>query len=563
MNVRNGILEADCEVELIMLPEGRDMIIGLPDFAKFGFRIEGIPANTPQQLGMRADGIAMAAPEDDLPVDGLTAADLSADVAELVRVNGEIPLTSRCTHPLAELRITPDKTDPIWKNVNYVSKKDFQRVDEKITGLLDGNVIERAPDNCVNCFSLLTVPKKNGKGEKVDIRPCLDLRPLNPRLKDIDYPLPRVQDIIDNVGSVKGPEVLYTHIDIKDSYFRFRVRPEDRNWISFKWNRVHYRFKCAPFGIKSMTAQFQRVMEKIFGDLNFVAVYVDDIVVFSENREEHIEHVKTVMNRLNKWNIPIRLDKSRFGQKMVYLLGYQISGEGVQMDARKVEPIRDWPKPQTVKQLLRFLGAANYYRQFIPNFSSISSPLDKVRKQVGPLTWTSDMENSFESLKKEICKQTLPSHPDESKQYIVGTDASNCGVGAWLGQYHGQELKFISFASRSLSRSEQNYSPTKLELLGVIFALEKFKLYLLPVKFKLFTDHRALTYLFTQKHPNTMILNWFDKIMSYEFDIVHVPGTKNIMADALSRTEESVNLAALTIEHYFGINKNWKIKRKS
>lgn len=114
------------------------------------------------------------------------------------------------------------------------------------------------------------------------------------------------------------------------------------------WNRVHYRFKTAPFGIKSMTAQFQRVMEKIFGELPFMAVYVYDIVIFSEKKDSHIKHVLRVMERLNQWNIPIGQDKSRFGRRMIYLLGCQISGEGVQMDARKVEPIRNWRKPETV-----------------------------------------------------------------------------------------------------------------------------------------------------------------------------------------------------------------------
>ncbi len=184
--------------------------------------------------------------------------------------------------------------------------------------MLANNAIEEAPESAQCCFSLLVVPKKNAEGIKTDIRPCLDLRPLNTRLRDIEYPLPKIQDIIDAIGSAKRPEVLYTTLDIRDSYFRFRVRPEERNRLSFRWNGTHYRFKCAPFGVKTMTAQFQRVMDKILGDLPFVAVYVDDITIFSESRSEHILHVAEVIRRLNKWNIPIRADKSRFGQKSSY-----------------------------------------------------------------------------------------------------------------------------------------------------------------------------------------------------------------------------------------------------
>lgn len=543
--IHNGSLIADIEMEIIELPPGRDMVIGLPDFPKFGYRIEGIPSQTPG-VHLLVEDISE---EDGSPaVDGLTAEDLHASVAAHVNENTSIPLTSRCNHPLAILRIMPTGTDPIWRNVNYVSRKDHDRVTERVKELLEGNVIEEAPEDCVNCFALLTVPKKDSKGEKVDIRPCLDLRPLNPRLKDIEYPLPKIRDVIDSVGSAKGPSSIYSHIDIKDSYFRFRVLPEERNWISFKWERVHYRFKTAPFGIKSMTAQFQRVMEKIFGKLPFVAVYVDDIVIFSENRDAHITHVICVMERLNKWNIPIRKDKSRFGQKMIYLLGYQISGDGVQMDSRKVSPIRNWKKPETAKQLQRFLGMANYYRQFVRNFSTITAPLDRVRKATGRLEWTDEMKDSFQTIKDVICQRTLLTHPDDRKQYVVGTDASATGVGAWIGQFHGTTLKFIAFASRALSKSERNYAPTKLELLGIIFALVKFDQYLTSDRFVLYTDHRALTYLFTQKHMNNMIINWFDKIMRYNFKIVHVPGIKNTMADALSRTEE-ISLAALSAEH--------------
>lgn len=125
----------------------------------------------------------------------------------------------------------PTETDLFWRKVNHISRKDYDRVNERVKMLFEGNVIERAPEDGVNCFSLLTVPKKNGKGEKVDIRPCLDLRPLNAKLRDIEYPLPKIQDVIDSVGSAKGPDKIYSHIDIKDSYFRFRVLLEERNWI--------------------------------------------------------------------------------------------------------------------------------------------------------------------------------------------------------------------------------------------------------------------------------------------------------------------------------------------
>ncbi len=199
--------------------------------------------------------------------------------------------------------------------------------------------------------------------------------------------MPRIQDILDRLG-LKGDDVLYTTVDVRYSYFRFQIPESDRDWTVFTWNKLHYRFKCAPFGIKTMTSMFQMVMEKLLGDFSFVAVYLDDITIFSCNREEHVEHVRMVIERVTMWNVPIRAEKSRFGQKKVKLLGFIISGRGVEMDPNKVEARKSWTRPKTVRHLLRFLGAANWYRQFIRNFSSISHSLDAVRKQKGIITWT-------------------------------------------------------------------------------------------------------------------------------------------------------------------------------
>jgi len=197
-----------------------------------------------------------------------------------VQENRNIPLPTRCLHPLAVLSLSPAIKIPIWKNANYVSPKDHQFVSDKVKQMLADQVVEKAPEECLNSFALVVVPKKDAYGRKIDRRLCIDLRPLNPRLTDIDYPLPNIKEILDSVGSFTGTDAVYSTIDIRDGYHRFNVEPADRNWLAFRWNRVHYRFTCALFGIKAMTALFQRVMDKIFRDLPFVAVYVDDITVF-------------------------------------------------------------------------------------------------------------------------------------------------------------------------------------------------------------------------------------------------------------------------------------------
>lgn len=475
VSVRNGTTEAECSLEVTKLPEGRAMIIGLPNFSTFGYTVEGVPTKVPSVEIEEPDEVVH--PENILNV-SQDPADLSEDVKVEISVNQNITLPTRCTHPLAVLCIEPTISTPIWKNVNYISPEDYQVVTDRVQKMLDDGVVEKAPDDCLNAFALVIVPKKDALGRKVEKRLCIDLRPLNPRINDIDYPLPKIQDVIDTIGSIKGEETVYSTIDIKDGYHRFRLREEERNWIAFRWNRVHYRFTCAPFGIKTMTSLFQRVMDKIFGDLTYVAVYVDDITIFSENPVTHVYHLVEVIRRLNNWKLPIRMDKSRFLQKRVRILGFIVSGEGVEKDPEKVKCFLTWPRPQTGKQMMRFLGAANFYRHFISNFSSISRPLDKVRLEKVRLNWNEEMVHSFETLRLKIAEYAIMVHPVMDKKFIVGTDGCKTGIGAWVGQDHDGTLKIVSYASRALSKSELHYSPTKLELLAIVFAIDKFHSYL-------------------------------------------------------------------------------------
>ncbi len=196
--------------------------------------------------------------------------------------------------------------------------------------------------------------------QKVDVRPCVDLRKLNARLPDLEYPLPPIQCILDSVGSTSGPGAIYTTLDIRDGYFCFPIPLEDRNWIACQWQGVHYRFCAAPFGKRTMSAKFQQLMDKIFNKMPFVAVYIDEVVIFSNSQHEHVEHIKAVIELLTRYKLLIRADKSRLGQKTVRLLGFIVSGKGIEMDPAKMEAVENWDRQHTLKQVESFLAAANY-----------------------------------------------------------------------------------------------------------------------------------------------------------------------------------------------------------
>lgn len=199
------------------------MVIGLTDFRLFGYRIGGVPEKPPSNEKITTDVPFEKDYYSHEELDGLKDKELSPQVYRAVLTNRKISLASHYWHPISVLKNKPTPTYPIWSNVNYIGPNDRERVGEVVNDLFKKEVIERAPESCINCFPLLKLTKKNALGDKEDIRPCIDIRPMNPRLKDSDCPLPRVRDALDKVGPVKSLEAPYTTLDIKDSYFRFRI----------------------------------------------------------------------------------------------------------------------------------------------------------------------------------------------------------------------------------------------------------------------------------------------------------------------------------------------------
>jgi putative transposase len=299
---------------------------------------------------------------------------------------------------------------------------------------------------------------------------------------------------------------------------------------------TQYVFQGCPFGLKPISSKFQRVMAKLLQDLPFATAFVDDIVIFSKTLHDHISHVKVVIERLTAVNLVLNPDKCHFAHESVTLLGFCISAAGVALDSKKVTNVQDWPQPRTGKDIQRFLGLVNFFRLHIPNMSQLAHALNPLREAASlKKLWTPACQASFDSLKYALRHAPILSFPALDHPFYVATDASNLGIGAVLYQIIDKKTKYIGFHARSLSRSERNYSTTKRELLGIIFALKKFHKYLWGNRFILFTDHRALTYLHTQPDINPMMSNWLDTLLDYNFEVCHLPGNTNVLPDALSR----------------------------
>jgi len=457
-------------------------------------------------------------------------------IQKFINDNQAIPTGSFCTIPESVVCLdTPDNATA-FRSPYPIPFKMQSVVDEQVKEWLDNGIIERAPANTDWNTPLTVVKKTNGKGEVTGYRVCHDPRLLNSLLKSIDrMPLPLIGELFEDL---KGANI-YSTLDLKSAFNSLRLNPKDAHKLSFTWRGVQYKPIGTVFGIKHVSSQFQRTMSIALEGLPFVRFFVDDIVCASKTFEEHKEHLKQVIQRLTKVNLKLNPEKCHFFQKEIYLLGFHISPKGISMDRRKLVNVLEFPQPKTGKDIQSYCGLINYFRTLIPNVSAIMSPLDSLRneKSITHL-WTSKHQTAFDNLKKALLSDLILSYPDMNARFSISCDASLSGIGAVLYQVIDGKTKYISFVAKSLSKSERKYSATKRELLALVFALKRFHKYVYGSHFTLYTDHKALTYLHTQRVANLMMISWMDTILQYDFKIVHLPGVANILPDVLSRLSE-------------------------
>ena len=378
-------------------------------------------------------------------------------------------------------------------------------------------------------------------GKRSEIpRVCADTRGVNEVVEDFEH---RVPDILALFLLLQG-FLFASALDLTKSFHQFEVDPAVRHMLAFTWRGNKWQFRGAPFGVKTITAVFQSVMEAIFGAVVFVVLFVDDLLVFTRTTlKDHIAHVNEVLQLLNLYNLRLNVKKCRFGFRKLRVLGHILSGSQRSADPSKVRAVQDWPLPQTGKDIERLLGFLNYLRDYIPleSLATIAAPLESLRKlkKLGGL-WTDACGVAFALFKKVLLENVVVCFPDYAYLFILAVDASQFGLGLVLYQLIGGKKHIVLFASKALNSAQRNYSATKRELLAIIFALQRCRNYLFGFKFELHTDHKALTFLFTQKHANYMMQSWMDVLLDFTFVIVHCPGVLNVLPDTLSRCYDEV-----------------------
>ena len=453
--------------------------------------------------------------------------------------NQSIPKGSFCTIPESVVHLDTPPNVTAYKKPYPVPLTMMQVVDDQVKEWFENGIIEKATANTEWNTPLTVVKKTDGKGEITGYRVCHDPRHINVLLKSIDrMPLPIIGELFEEL---QGANV-YSTLDLKSAFNSLRLNPSDAHKLSFTWRGVQYKPIGTVFGIKHVSSQFQRTMSIALADMPFVRYFVDDIVCASKTIEEHKEHLKQVIQRLTKVNLKLNPKKCHFFQAEINLLGFHISPKGISMDRRKLANVLEFPEPKTGKDIMRYCGLINYFRNLIPHVATIMAPLDALRNEKSLETiWNATHQRAFENLKKALLGDIVLAYPDMNARFCIACDASSTGIGAVLYQKIDGKTKYISFIAKALSKSERNYSATKRELLALVFSLKRFHKYIYGSTFTLFTDHKALTFLHTQRIANLMMIAWMDTILQYDFRIVHLPGISNVLPDVLSRLYEDVS----------------------
>ncbi|GJZ31504.1 putative reverse transcriptase domain-containing protein, partial [Tanacetum coccineum] len=360
---------------------------------------------------------------------------------------------------------------------------------------------------------------------------CIDYRELNKLTVKNRYPLPRIDDLFDQL---QGSSV-YSKIDLRSGYHQQRVREEDIPKTAFRTHYGHYEFQVMPFGLTNAPAIFMDLMNwvcKPYLD-KFVIVFIDDILIYSKNKKEHKEHLKLILELLKKEELYAKFSKCEFWIPKVQFLGHVIDSEGIHVDPAKIESIKDWTSPKSPTEIHQFLGLAGYYRRFIEGFSKIAKPMTKLTQKKVKFEWGDKQEAAFQLLKQKLCSAPILALPEGSEDFIAYCDASKKGLGAVLMQRE----KVISYASRQLKIHEKNYTTHDLELGAVVFALKIWRHYLYGTKCTVFTDHKSLQHILDQKELNMRQRRWLELLSDYDCDIRYHPRKANVVADALSRKE--------------------------
>ena len=429
---------------------------------------------------------------------------------------------------LAEHKIETGNAVPVKQLPRRLPNSLRTVVEDQVEEMLENNIIK--PSNSPWSSPIVLVRKKDGTW-----RFCIDFRKLNDVTVKDAFPLPQVADLMDNLAGHQ----YFSTLDLASGYWQVPVSESSQEKTAFVIpGGGHFEFLRMPFGLTNAVPTFQRLMLAVLNGLLPLKclVYLDDVLVVGRTFDQHCENLDEVLQAIESAGLKLKLSKCSFAKPSVDFLGFTVSAAGLAPNMTKVEAIREFPTPQNLTELRRFLGMTSYYRRFISGFSDIAGPLHRLTHKGARFDWDKNCQNAFEQLKEQLLSAPVLAFPDLNGDYILYTDASDVGVGAVLTQKdESGEERVVSFASKAFAGAEKNWTTTEREAFAVVWALQYFHPYVYGRKVTIYTDHKALKWLRDIKHPNGKLARWILKLEEYDYTIEHLPNTKMQHADALSR----------------------------
>ena len=422
---------------------------------------------------------------------------------------------------------------PVPLRYNRMSPKLQKVLDDEIEDLLRHGFIEPSTSSWRSPVVMVKKPHSD------EYRLCVDYRLTNAKTTPESFPTMTLEEIWEIIGVHKP--ALFSKLDLMSGYQQLAMHPDTKHKSTFVVRGNSYQWNRLPFGLRNAPITFQKLMADVLKGLLFKTclIYLDDIIVWGDCIECHKKNLQEVFDRLEKANLTLKASKCEFAMEEIAYLGHVLSKNGVKPNLEKVEIIKNYARPQNVKQLRQFLGLSQYYRRFQKNFSNISRPLYDLTKKDAEWIWSDECEKSFQTLKTNLITAPILAFPNPNRPYLITCDASTTGLGFILSQKDENGIeRVISYSGRALRKAEKNYSITELEALSVIAAFKQFHPYIYGNFVTLRTDHKALQYIYKNKTSKGRLMRWVLELMNYDYEIEHKPGINNEAADALSRLPE-------------------------
>ena len=419
--------------------------------------------------------------------------------------------------------INTEGHDPSWTPPHRIAPAWREPLKEEVKSWLEKGIIRP--------WSSPVVPVRKPDGS---LRLCIDYRNLNKITTPDPFPIPRIDDLIDELNSAK----YLTIIDLNKGFLQIPVNENDQPKTAFQTPWGKFEFTRMPFGLMNAPATFQRSMNHVLQGLEqFSTCYIDDIVVHSSDWGDHIKQVREVLDRLKAFGLTANPKKCVWGVAEIEYLGHRVGKGKVSIPEIRVRALRDFRKPVTKKELKSYLGMLGYYRRYIPGFSSIALPLTEVTHLKSPnkLSWTEPMEGAFNTLKDTLCKHSQLTIPSPQDSFVLATDASGQGIGAVLSVTRSGVDLPVAYFSRKLTSAERNYAIMELECLALIKAIEHFGHYLVGKHFIVRTDHKALEALQSSKRLTGRLARWALSLQHFHYTVQYKAGKHHQNADGLSR----------------------------